>query len=113
MIVGFIEGYIVAFVIVFIVSSPYFDDRFGIKRTEFTDKILESSPVLSSYTEDAIDIINEVYTLKDNTDKDSVNLKVIDMSLERKVVRLSMIDELVSKEKLKINNIESVLEKYR
>ncbi len=113
MILGFIEGYIVAFVLVFLISQPYFDDSFGIKRTEMSDTILTSSPILSSFTEDAVAIIDEVYHLKDSTDKNQTDLKILDLCLEKEVVSIETVDELVAKQKLTINNIESVLVKYR
>lgn len=113
MIVGFIEGYIVAFIVVFIVSQPFFDDSFGIKRTRFTDNMLESSPILSTFTEDTINVINEVYHLKDNTDKNQTDLKIVDMCLERHIVSVETIEKLVSKDKLNINGIESIIAKHR
>jgi uncharacterized membrane protein required for colicin V production len=113
MIVGFIEGYIVAFCIVFIVSQPFFDDSFGIRRTEFTDQMLADSPILSSFTEDTINVINEVYHLKDNADKNQTDLKIIDMCLDKKIVSVDTVNELVQNGKLKINGIEAVIAKYR
>lgn len=113
MIVGFIEGYIVAFVIVFIVSQPFFDDSFGIKRTKFTDNMLESSPILSTFTEDTIDIIKEVYHLKDNSDKNQTDLKIIDMCLDKNVVSVETVQDLVSNGKLKVNGIEAIIAKHK
>ncbi len=113
MILGFVEGYIIAFVLVFAVSQPFFDNVAGLKRTKMSDTILNSSPVLSSITEDAVSLIDDIYHLKDKEDKNEVELKVVDLCLEKEVTSVSVVDSLVEDKKLEIENIESVLSKYR
>jgi len=113
MILGFVEGYIIAFVIIFVVSQPFYDSFLGFKRTKFSNSILNSSPILSSITSDAVDLINDVYHLKDKDNKNDVELRVVDLCLEKEVTSVSIIDSLVEDKKLEIEGIETILAKYR
>ena len=113
MLVGFLEGYVFAFLFALIVTQPFFNGVFGINRTGLAEKVVNNSPILSSLAEDTLTVGNEVYQLKDEEDKNKVELKLVDLCLENEVVDLDIVDELVEKDKLQINDLESVLSKYR
>jgi len=53
--------------------------------------------------------IEEVGVLNDN----EMNLRVLDVMLKRGITKVELIEDLVEMDKLPINNIESVLNKYR
>ena len=113
MLVGFLEGYVFAFLFALIVTQPFFNGVCGINRTGLAEKVVNNTPILSSLAEDTLNVGNEVYLLKDEEDKNKVELKLVDLCLENEVVDLDVVDELVEKDKLQINDLESVLSKYR
>ena len=63
--------------------------------------------------EDTLDTVNEIYDLTGVSDSNTLNLRVIDIVLDKEVASIELIDKLVEKDKLKINNLDSVLDKYR
>ena len=62
---------------------------------------------------DTLDTVNEIYDLTGVNDANTLNLRVIDIVLDKEVASIDLIDKLVEKDKLKINNLDSVLNKYR
>lgn len=113
MLVGFFEGYLFAFLLAFIVTQPFYSGYFGIERTSLANAVVKHSPILSSFANDTVTVGNEIYTLKDEDDKNKIELKVIDLCLDNDVTDVDMVDKLVEKKKLKIDNIDTVLSKYR
>ena len=113
MLVGFFEGYLFAFLLAFIVTQPFYSGYFGIERTSLANGVVKHSPILSSFANNTVTVGNEIYALKDEEDKNKVELKVIDLCLDNNVTDVDMVDKLVEKKKLKIDNIESVVSKYR
>ena len=113
MVVGFLEGYLFAFILAFIVTQPFFDGFFGINRTSLANGVVNHTPIISSFAKDTVTVGTEIYKLKDEEDKNKVELKLVDLCLENDVVDIDVVDKLVDKEKLKIDNLDSVLEKYR
>ena len=63
-IVGGIEAYIWAFLILYILSMPVVNLS-GIENSKFKDKILSSTPVLSGFVDDSLDVINEFTDIKE------------------------------------------------
>lgn len=112
LIVGLIEGYIIAFAILFILYQPIFNLKM-LNDSNVASTILNKSPVLSNLAKDTLDTVREVYSLTDVNDSNTLNLKVIDIVLEKEVANIELIDKLVKKDKLKIDNIDSILDKYR
>ena len=113
MLVGFLEGYLFAFILAFVVTQPFYAGYFGINRTSLATGVVNHSPILSSFAKDTVTVGNEIYKLKDESDKNKVDLKLVDLCLENDVVSVDVIDKLVEKDKLKIDNLDSVLTKYR
>lgn len=112
LIVGLIEGYVIAYIILFIVSQPFFNFNF-MNESKYASTILNKSPILSKITKDGVDTIEEIYKLTDITDSNTLNLEIIDITLDKGVTDVKVIDKLIEKKKLNITNIDSVLDKYR
>lgn len=114
--VGALEYYLFVFVLLYVVTLPIFDTK-SIKESKFAVNILEKTPVLSSYTEDATKVLNDFVTLKDKYEKSSnseeFNKDALKVLLEYKVVDVKSIDKLVERNKIKINDIEEILKDYR
>lgn len=114
--VGALEYYLFVFVLLYVVTLPIFDTK-SIKESKFAVNILEKTPILSSYTEDATKVLNDFVTLKDKYEKSSnseeFNKDALKVLLEYKVVDVKSVDKLVERNKIKINDIEEILKDYR
>ena len=114
--VGALEYYLFVFVLLYVVTLPIFDTK-SIKESKFAVNILEKTPVLSSYTEDATKVLNDFVALKDKYEKSSnseeFNKDALKVLLEYKVVDVKSVDKLVERNKIKINDIEEILKDYR
>lgn len=114
--VGALEYYLFVFVLLYVVTLPIFDTK-SIKESKFAVNILEKTPVLSSYTEDATKVLNDFVTLKDKYEKSSnseeFNKDALKVLLDYKVVDVKSVDKLVERNKIKINDIEEILKDYR
>ena len=62
LLLGLVEGYIVAFVFLFVITQPALKINL-IEDSKFTNVILNSSPILSNIVEDTENTIIEVYDL--------------------------------------------------
>jgi len=115
-IVGFIESFIWTFIILYVMSLPMFSiPQFN--ESNLKDKILNNTPLLSGFTEQTINAVNEFVELKDKyeatPDAEQFNRETLDLFLKYDVVKVESIDKLVEKNKLQINNIDEILNKYR
>ena len=102
-IVGAIEGYILMFVVLFVLSLPFL--RIDVvKESKLREPILNSSPVLSNIVETSNNVINDVYRLEknfsNNKDTDYLNSEVIRILLDYKVVNNEYIEKLREKGKI-------------
>ncbi len=111
-VVGVIEGYVISFVILFFLSQPAFSFELFMD-SKLGNTILSSSPVLTNITKDTVDTINEIYELKDEKDKDVLNSKILDIMLDKGVVKYEVIDQIHKDGKLNFNGIEDVLNEHK
>ena len=111
-IVGLIEGYVIAFVILFFLNQPAFSFDF-LMESKFTNNILTSSPVLTNITSNMVETFESIYALKDEKDTNKLNQKTLDIMLDKGVVEYDVVSELYNNNKLKFEGIEIVLNKYK
>lgn len=112
LVVGLIEGYILTFAVLFVLYQPIFNLNI-LNESKYASTILNKSPILSNMARDTLDTVNEIYDLTGVNDANTLNLRVIDIVLDKEVASIGLIDKLVEKDKLKINNLDSILDKYR
>ena len=96
-IVGIIEGYIIMFMFVFIISMPFF--RIDVvDESKYRQPILNSSPILSNVASSTNSAVNDIYDLgKDFADKKNVNYlnnEIINILLKYDIVSNEYIDKL-------------------
>lgn len=115
-IVGFIEAYVWIFIILYIANMPVFN-IVELDNSKYKDKILDNTPVLSSSVDEYVKVIEEFTALKEKyettTDAGQFNKETLDLFLKYNVTTVESIETLVKKDKLKIDNIDEVLNKYR
>jgi len=110
--VGLVEGYVIAFVILFFLTQPAFSFQ-TFMDSKYANKILTSSPVLTNIASDTVELVEDIYELKDEKDAKVLNAKILDMMLDKKMVQYDTVNELYKNGKINFDGIEAVLERYR
>ena len=109
---GLIEGYVIAFVILFFLTQPAFSFQF-FQDSNLSQKILTSSPVLTDITKDTVEVVKEIYALKDEKDTKALNQKSLDIMLEHGMVTYDTAKKLSDEGKINFEGIDEVLNKHR
>ena len=100
-ILGLVEGYIVIFALLIILSVPFKNiDIF--KNSNLNNKIITSSPILSSTLGNLDDLIIDIYDIKidKDQDKDKMNDKILDMYIDYNVISREDLDSIIKSGKL-------------
>ncbi len=115
-ILGIVENYLVVFIVLYILTLPFFNFDI-INKSKLRTGILEHTPILSGMLDNTVVASNEIYDLKEKYSKEfnakEFNLEALDVLLKYDITTVENIDKLVELKKLKIEDIESVLNKYR
>ena len=115
-ILGILENYLVVFIVLYILTLPFFNFDI-INKSKLRTGILEHTPILSGMLDNTLVASNEIYDLKEKYSKEfnakEFNLEALDVLLKYDITTVENIDKLVELKKLKIEDIESVLNKYR
>ena len=110
-VVGVIEMYVYLFLILVIVSLPIFDSSF-LKDSKMNNFILNNTPVLSSVSEEIIDIYGDVYNIIDNRKGktyEQLSEEILKVLIDKKVVTKDSVKKLVNRNKVHIND-KSIVE---
>ena len=111
--VGIIEGYLLMFIFLNVIAIPMsgvdlFMDS-GVRKF-----IVNDTPVLKDSLGGLNVAIEEVLSLDSKTDRNTNDLKVIDIMLKYNVISTDFIDDVKETGKLdKITGLASVIDKYR
>ena len=111
-ILGLIEGYVIAFVILFFLTQPAFSFKFFME-SKTANTIMTSSPILSNVTGNTVQVIKDIYELKDEDNTTLLNQRTLDMMLSKNVVDYDTVKEMYEKGKINFEGIEGVLDKYK
>ncbi len=117
LIVGAIEGYILTFVVLMVLTIPLKNVAM-FKNSYVLNLMINKTPIISKYTKNLVTIIDDTYILVDGvSDKEmainEANLKMLDGMLKYKIVSKKTIEQLVVLDKLNtVKNIDEVIEKY-
>lgn len=102
MIVGAIESYVIVFIILFVFSQPFINIS-GLENSNFCDKILDNTPVLSDMTGKLRKVTDEIeYIIDSYKGKDvDFNKKTIEILVKYDIVSEENIELLREKGKIK------------
>lgn len=106
-IVGIIEGYILMFICLFIISQPFL--RIDVvEQSKLREPILNSSPILSNIVSTTNDAIGDIYNLLNNAiDKDAsnnyINNEIARILANYKIVDREYLNKLNEKGKINVN----------
>lgn len=115
-IVGVIEGQIIATVVLIFLSVPIFGIDL-VHESKLKTYMLESTPLIGNMMGNTSQAINEIMNLRQefssNSKKDEFNRNSLDIMLKYNIIEVDYADKLISSGKLKIENSEGILSKYR
>ena len=111
-IVGALEYFLFVFVILYALSLPIFGGTV-LNESKLKDKILKSTPILSSFVSKSFNVVEEFKDLKTKYDNSpnvsEFNKEVLELLLKYDVITVKSTDKLISTGKLKIDNVETIL----
>ncbi len=112
LVVGILEGYIIAYLLLFFVAQPYVKMDI-LDNSSMSKTILNKTPILSNFSEKTLNIINEVNDIVKEKTSDDFDLKLTDLLLKQKVVTADVMQELVDNKKIEVDGIQRVIDKYK
>lgn len=110
-VVGIIEMYVYIFLILVITTLPIFDSSF-LDNSKMSNFILDNTPVLSSVSEEIINIYDDVYDILDDRKSKSdeeLNEEILRVLIDKNVITKDSVKKLIDKNKVHINDM-SILE---
>ncbi len=114
-IIGFIEHYVIIFIVLYVISLPIFDNEF-LNQSKYKDKILTQTPILSKQVDKTVVVFEEFSELKDkyknSKNATEFNLETLDLFLKHKIITVDSVKKLRDKDKLQIGNIDIIINKY-
>lgn len=112
--VGAIEYYVYVFLVLVFLNLPAFNIEI-VRESEFANKVLNETPILSGLVSTTVDTYTEVYNvMHDNRTMSDleINEKVLDLLLEKEVITVDSAQRLVDMNKIYLEDT-SILDKYR
>ena len=115
-IIGAIKNYIIVFFVLYVLSMPNFINFDFVNDSYLREPILKNTPLLSNVAGSALEVLDEIKGLSDKytsgTDTNSFNLEALDVLLKYKVVTVDTVKKLDEAGKIKVDGIDTVLNKY-
>lgn len=116
MVVGIIEGITWSFIFLYILSLPLFPSDIT-KNSKLKDPILNNTLILSNMTKDFMDAVDEFSLIKDEyeveKDTNKFNYDTLNILLKYKIITVESATNLNKKGKLKIENVDTLLNLYK
>lgn len=112
LLLGLVEGYVIAFCGLFIINQPFFDHT-ELENSKYAYNILNNAPILSDVTENGLETFEEIYSLTKIDDQNELDKEIVSIVLKREITDIDTIEELISDGKLNIDGIDVVLNRYR
>ncbi len=115
-IVGVVEYFVIIFIVLYVASLPFFNFDI-LNESKLRGPILNNTPILSGMVDKSIQVLNEFAELKDKYETsgsaNEFNREALDLFLEYKIISVENVELLVEKDKLSIDRIDELLDKYR
>ena len=88
-----------------------------LQKSQFKDTILNHTVILSNATNNSMKVINEFMDLKEKYENapnaTEFNRETLDLFLKYDVITVDSVETLRDKNKLKIDNLDEILNKYK
>lgn len=101
--VGLINNFIISFIVLYVLSLPVFGLNL-VTESQVTQKILNSTPVLSNICNDSLEVFNEMSKLMDeyktNPKRADLNQRTINLLIEYDIIDKDTVNKLIKNGKL-------------
>ena len=111
-ILGFVEGYVVVYFSLFILTQPFLKMDI-INDSKYVSKIVNNSPVLSSFAEKSLTVFNKIKDITTEENKEEMNKKIVKLILDENVTSKDVMQKLVDKQKLTGEDVKEIIENYQ
>lgn len=112
--VGLIEYYIIAFIVLFCLNQPTFTS-INLKESSVGMFMLHKTPILNMVIDNTLNAVDEIYSITESYDnKDNnkgLNEKTLDILFKYKLVDVDTLEKLIEEDKIDMN--VSILDKYK
>ena len=114
-IIGLVEYYVLAFIIIYILTLPIFSVKSVIesKNAKF---ILNDTPIISSFVKESTGFIGEFIELRDKyqvtESANQFNYETLDLFMKYDIVDVKSVKKLKEKNKISIDGIDTLIQKY-
>ena len=112
LIVGILEGYVIVYLLLFFIVQPYVKMDI-LDNSNFSNTILNKTPILSNFSQNTLNIINEVNNIVKNKTNENFDLKLTDLILKENVASADLMQDLVDKKKIEVHGIQNIINKYK
>ena len=112
--IGAVQYYLYAFVILFVLSFPIFNIKV-ISNSKIATDMLNDTPIISEYTKDTAQTYKDIYLILKNKEKKTnleVNTEVLVALLDNNLISVESAKKLVEQNKINITN-ENFLDNYQ
>ena len=113
-IVGLIEHYIWAYIILFILTLPIINIK-EVYTSKVASYIMENTPYLSKYTKKTVNVYNDIYSLieeKDSLSNKEINEKAMNLMLNYDMITVESAEKLIKSNKVDVTDDYS-LDEYK
>lgn len=108
---GLVEAYVISFVLLFFFNQPFINVT-GVNDSKIGVYMLNNTPVLTDAVSGTINVINELYEMKDDYKDKDFEKKAVTKFLEYKVIEAKSLKILKDKNKINFNGIDELIEEY-
>lgn len=114
-IIGVLEYYVLAFIIIYILTIPIFSVK-PVIESKGAQCILNDTPVISKFVKNSSAFIGEFIELRDKyqvtESANQFNYETLDLFMKYDIVDVKSVKKLKEKNKISIDGIETLIEKY-
>lgn len=108
---GVIEAYVISFVLLFFFSQPFINVT-GVGDSKIGTYMLNNTPVLTNAVSGTIDVIEELYNMKDDYNNKDFEKKAVEKFLDYKVIDVKALKVLRDKNKINFSGINELIIEY-
>ncbi len=112
LIIGFIEGYIVVYFALFVLTQPFLKIDI-LNNSNFANKIINNSPIISDFAEGSIRVFNKIKDITETQEQSEMNIKIVELILDEKVTSKETMQTLVDKKKIVGEDVIELINNYQ
>ncbi len=108
---GLIGGYVIVFILLFFFSQPFMNIT-GVPSSKIGSYMLNNTPILTNAVSGTINVIEDLYNMKDDYNQPNFEKDAVEKFLEYKVIDVKALKILKDKNKINFSGIDKLINKY-